>query len=108
MMQFDRHVVFELGTLAHGVTPRPSWNRATGELSFNGTVLKRVAAGRSTAVAALLDELEELGWPERVGLPPGWSETNMHTNLRSLNAGLSGLRFHGDGHGTGVTWGFTE
>lgn len=88
---------------------RPSWDRDALELKFGGEVVRRVSrANMAVNLIRLLDVFEEDGWPSRVDdpLPGSPDAVRLHKAVRSLNRGLTRIRFHADGTGEGVRWEF--
>jgi hypothetical protein len=85
---------------------RPSWDRATGKLSFKGQVVRAIRSKKVAAnVVLILDSFEELHWPTRIDSPLRVSDsTKHHATIRSLNDGLVRIRFRSDGDGLGFVW----
>jgi len=87
--------------------PKPRWNRATGELTFQGRVAKRIQnLAQAVNVVRILDAFEEEGWPERIDdpLPGGRDAMRLKQAIQSLNRSSAGLRFLRDGTGEGIRW----
>jgi hypothetical protein len=95
-------------------TPRPAWNRATGELCLGSELIKRVRRLKvASNVIRVLEAFQEEGWPRHIDdpLPPrrGMQQTpqqRLHETVKSLNSGLSTIRFRADGSGRGVVWAY--
>lgn len=86
---------------------RPNWDRGTGKLHYGGKLVRHVAnPGRATNIVAILDVFEEQGWPERIDDPlrGGADKQRLREAIRTLNQGLSGIRFRADGTGSGIGW----
>lgn len=89
----------------------PEWDRSVRELRLGGTVVKRI---RSISVArnvvAILDALQESGWPRQMDdpLPEGRNQRRLHETVKSLNSNLQRLRFRADGTGAGFTWDYVR
>lgn len=86
-------------------TVRPRWDSECGELRYQGDVIRRVRS-RSVArsIVRVLDAFEEDGWPRRIDNPVGNDKIKIHETIKSLNDGLTRIRFHGDGVGEGIIW----
>lgn len=95
-----------------GVVPRagPHWDADCRLLSVGGKVVKqfRLPAGNQELI---LTVLEELGWPPHLDDPlPPVAEMDPTQRLRDTIRRLNGnqrnrlIRFHGDGHGSGLRW----
>jgi len=85
----------------------PVWNRALGELSFRGQVVRRIpSVSVAKNIVAILDRFQELGWPVLIDDPmpnaPD-SQRKRETVLR-LNKGLKRIRFHSAGTVIGIRW----
>lgn len=88
-------------------TQRPSWDHGTGKLHYGGKLARQVQnPGRATNIVAILDAFEEQGWPARIDdpLPDGGDKQRLREAIRTLNQGLSRLRFRADGTGSGICW----
>lgn len=86
---------------------RPRWDRDTGKLHYGGKLARQVQnPGRATNIVAILDAFEEQGWPARIDdpLPDGGDKQRLREAIRTLNQGLSRLRFRADGTGSGICW----
>jgi hypothetical protein len=87
----------------------PQWNAETGELTYNGQVVKRIK-NRSQAknVQRVLQEFQDTGWPPRIDDPLEHPASADRTNktVRSLKAGLdqTAVQFSADGSGQGFCW----
>lgn len=89
------------------VPTRPSWDRDARELKFGGEVIRRIGrANMALNLIRLLDVFEEDGWSSRVDdpLPGSPDAVRLHKAIRSLNRGLTRIKFHADGTGEGVRW----
>lgn len=88
-------------------TPRPNWNRETGELSYDGEVI-RIVRLRSIRdnIVLILDVFQEESWPARIDdpLPEGPNPQRIHQTLQSLNTGLKRIRFHALEGGRAIRW----
>ena len=89
---------------------RPIWDRERGELTYRGTVIKRV---RSVSVAKnvvrVLDAFQEDGWRDRIDDPldPSKDQQRLHETIKRLNDNLEIIRFRADGTGQGIRWELT-
>jgi hypothetical protein len=92
------------------VSELPRWDADLGELHFGGRVVKRLRIPAPN-VRRILGAFQEHGWRRRINDPleptPGVEpKQRLHNALNALNRALagSGLRFGGDGTGTGIIW----
>jgi hypothetical protein len=99
----DRRVRLALSRV--GVAPR--WDAGTSELRIGSTVVRNIA-GRAVNLLLVVRSFEELRWPRRIDspLPPGLERFS--DTIRTLNEGLSLIRFRADGTGTGIVWEWRE
>jgi hypothetical protein len=94
----------------------PKWDKPSGELRLGSTIIRKVAARADKAIK-VLDAFEAQAWPSRIANPlhipsPNISQQNriiydselLHNTIRSLNTGLTEIKFHGDGGGEGIQW----
>jgi len=83
----------------------PDWDAASGELRFNGEVVRRVSP-RATNARLLLDAFQEDGWDPRIDSPlrGGKNSRKLREAVRTLKQGLTKLDFFCDGKGEGVQW----
>jgi len=82
-----------------------SWNRELGELSYHGTVIRKVSKpNQAKNIMAILDTFQEEGWPSRIDDPltEGPDPERLGQTLQTLNKGLSMIRFERDGTGKGI------
>ena len=85
------------------IRERPEWNRAVGELKFQGKVIRRVRVGVGWRIVSILDKFELHGWPDRVDSPI--TDDMVHRDaIGSLNDTLKEIQFSSDGTGRGVVW----
>lgn len=84
---------------------KPAWDKETGKLWLNGAVVKIIKNSKqATRVIRVLDEFQELNWPERMDDPlPRNAEGHLRYAIASLNHNLDGMYFKGDGKG-GIAW----
>lgn len=88
-----------------GGTPR--WLARTGELWFDGEIVRRVRnAAKATLVVRILDAFEESGWPRKIDDPvtSGGDSSQRRRAIESLNTGLTRIRFACAGDGTSFSW----
>lgn len=86
---------------------KPRWNNATGELWFDGQLVRKVAnMAKAKNVVAVLNACEENGWPERFADPitSGKGSDTRRRIIQSLNDGLSRIRFVCIGDGETFGW----
>lgn len=85
----------------------PKWNKARGELTYNGTIIKQISRITvATNSVRLLDAFQEEGWPDRIDDPlaPSKDQQRLHEAIKRLNGNLHAIRFHADGTGQGIKW----
>lgn len=80
----------------------PRWDRATGTLMFDGSVIREVAV-QARRVREVLDLFQREGWD-----PPcvetGIADDAKKKLVRSLNSGLTVIEFYPGGSRTGIGW----
>ena len=84
---------------------RPIWREDTGELWFDGRVIRRIRVMREPSnIQLLLDAFEAAGWPARIDniLPEG--QEQLHQTLRSLRRSLEKIRFRSQEGGAAILW----
>jgi hypothetical protein len=95
------------------VDARPSWVKErsgawVGELRIGDRVVRKLRA-KAPNVIAVLDAFEEKGWPEAIDDPTSQNDSQRrHETLRSLNQGLTVIKFHGDGTNKGIKWNWVK
>jgi len=89
---------------------RPCWDGERRELWLGRVLIKRFR-GPASCQEAILAEFEKEGWRSRIDDPlpqlPGKNpKTRLHNAINALNRGHLAqlIKFHNDGHGTGVLW----
>lgn len=88
---------------------KPRWEKErdglwVGELRVGDRVQRRVRH-LAKNIIPILDAFEEEGWPVSVLDPlSGDDPQRRHETIRSLNEGLTRIRFHGDGTNEGIKW----
>lgn len=86
---------------------KPQWNNTTGELWFDGELVRKVAnMAKAKNVVTILNTCEENGWQERFADPitSGKDSDTRRRVLESLNKGLKRLRFVCNGDGQTFSW----
>lgn len=90
--------------------PRPCWDSARRELRVGETVVKRYRVP-AECQEIILAAFEEEGWPDRIDDPlpvdpEQLPKARLHNVIAKLNRDQKHplIRFHGDGHGQGITW----
>jgi hypothetical protein len=90
---------------------RPCWDNKVRRLTWNGSLIKHYRLP-ATNQEAILNALEEEGWPLQVDDPLPWSndidpKARLHDAIKGLNRHqvCRLLVFRGDGTGRGVMWG---
>lgn len=89
---------------------KPCWDPTRRELSLAGIPVKRFRVPARNQ-ELILSAFEEDGWPIQIDDPLPVSDdidprTRLHDAINRLNGHQTNnlLSFHGDGHGTGVSW----
>jgi len=103
----SRRLLRAIGEAESPTTHRPIWDRATGKLSYSNSLIREIKnLGKATNIVAILDALEELGWPSRIDdpLPGGLDGQRLREAVKTLNRGLKLIRFRGDGTSSGIVW----
>ncbi len=84
---------------------RPIWRADTGELLFEGRVIRHVRVLRDPSnIHQLLDAFEAAGWPARIDNVLPYGQQQLHETLRSLNRSLERIRFRSQGGGDAIIW----
>lgn len=86
---------------------RPRWIAGSGELWFDGEVVRYVRnLSRAKNVVRILAAFEENGWPPRIDDPitSGGSSDQRRRAIESLNKGLTRIRFSCAGDGESFAW----
>jgi len=84
---------------------RPSWQASTGELRWRNQVIRRVRVMSSPSnIQVILDSFEKSKWAQRIANPLRLGQQQLHQAIRSLNEGLTGIRFHAQEGGQAITW----
>jgi hypothetical protein len=88
----------------------PCWNSVLRELRLGSRLVKRFQAPADNQ-EAILDALEEEGWPVRIDdplspTPDINAKRRLHDTIKNLNRHQTHrvIRFRGDGRGEGVLW----
>lgn len=84
---------------------RPYWDADRGELHWQGEIVRRIrnqVTGHE--LVQILNAFEECGWPVRIDdpLPSSSNPTQLADRIKSLNTGLSQIRFGRSGEG--IAW----
>jgi hypothetical protein len=81
----------------------PNWEASSGELRFNGVVL-RTFSGKAKNIRLLLDSFQECRWKKRIDSPFPPATRQLRNTVESLNDDLQSISFRCDGSGKGVEW----
>jgi hypothetical protein len=83
----------------------PDWDASAGKLSLGGEVIRPVSP-QAKNVRKILNAFQEDHWKSRIDnpLPGGANSRTLRETVRTLNEGLSGIKFFSDGSATGVRW----
>lgn len=94
-------------TTAGASTPDSlEWSKTTGELWFQGCLVRKVRVEVATQICRILDRFQDEDWPRSISNPidTSLSAQPLHDAVASLNRGLSGVRFHVSDEGASVYW----
>ena len=82
------------------------WSKTTGELWFQGRLVRKVRVEVATQICRILDGFQDEGWPRSIDNPidTSLSSQPLHDAVASLNRGLSGVRFHVSDEGESIYW----
>ena len=86
---------------------KPQWNNTTGELWFDGELVRKVAnMTKAKNVVAILNTCEENGWPQSFADPitSGKGNKTRQRVLESVNTGLTRIHFVCNGDGNTFSW----
>jgi hypothetical protein len=85
--------------------PVPNWDEQSGELTFNGQLIRKWPR-MATGVYAVLNVFQELGWPPRIDDPVtgGANPERVNNTCKSLRLDLKQITFRADGSGKGYRW----
>jgi hypothetical protein len=108
MAPISRKFEFETGDPPHAKSEptRPRWDQATGELRFDGEVVRSVGP-KASNLRRVFECFEIDGWPARLDSPFPDDEAGkqkLRETVRSLNQRLRRIKFASDGNGQGITW----
>ena len=82
---------------------KPRWDSDLSQLTYSGDVIRKFRRpGSATNAIKVLDAFHEESWPQKIfdPLPAG----KLHETLKSLNEGLTRIKFRADGRGEGIIW----
>lgn len=85
----------------------PRWLARTGELWFEGRVVRRIRnQAKASTIVRILDAFELCGWPPTIDDPvtAGGDSTKRRRAVESLNDGLERIRFACAGDGESFRW----
>lgn len=86
---------------------KPQWNSETGKLSYCAQIIRTIKnLGIAKNIVRVLNAFEEEKWPDRIDdpIPPREGTSPIHETVKSLNNGLTAIRFEADGTGKGIRW----
>ena len=81
----------------------PRWDKDRQCLYLGERVIRRIPR-RAKNLIAVIEGFELSGWAFRTDSPFEKGSTRLTEAVKQLNETLTGIRFHTDGGGTGVTW----
>jgi hypothetical protein len=83
----------------------PDWDASAGELSLGGEVIRHVSP-QAKNVRKILNVFQEDHWKNHIDnpLPGGALSSTLRETVRTLNKGLSGIKFFCAGDAKGVQW----
>ncbi len=85
----------------------PRWINRTGELWFDGQVVRTIRnQTRASVIVRILEAFEESGWPRTIDDPitAGGDSAQRRHAIESLNDGLKRMRFTCAGDGESFAW----
>ena len=85
----------------------PRWISRTGELWFDGQVVRSIRnQTKASTIVRILEAFEESGWPRAIDDPVtvGGDNVQRRRAIESLNDGLTRIRFACAGDGESFTW----
>ena len=88
-----------IGDPVPGDPVTPSWDRGTGQLTFQGQQLRQINVRAATLIVPILDAFEEQGWPSSLESPIDTSidRQRIHDAVSNLNRSLKTIRFRVQG-----------
>ena len=87
------HLIAEIDSNARTCSGKPSWCRDTGELSFNGRVVRRLQMRTSpTALVQIIAAFEAANWPTAIPNPLEL-DANLDLEVLRLNCLLQDIEF---------------
>ena len=105
--QIDQSIQEVAGQAVLPTLSTPQWDGDRSRLLMDGKVIRTVSR-LAKNVVQILRAFEDDGWPDRIDDPITGPEANqptrLHEAIRSLNNGLTMIRFRSDGTGTGIEW----
>ena len=88
-----------LTTVPGDIADRPSWDRQTGQLKFQGQLCREFRVARATKIVPVLDSFEEAGWPSCIEHQVSSIDPQrIHDVVGSLNSNLQDLHFRVNGN----------
>ena len=83
---------------------RPSWNRESRTLFWNGRPVRRVRVMRKPSnIQGILDAFQAADWPRSIP-NKGLDQEQLHQALRSLKHRLEGIRFGASEGAKTISW----
>lgn len=82
---------------------KPEWNCDSGVLTFDGQVCREYIS-HATNVSKALNEFQDRDWPRYIYCPRAIRRDLIQEVRKSLNKGLSHIRFHVEGQGKTISW----
>ena len=89
------------------VAKKPRWISRTGELWYEGKVVRRIRnLAKASVIVRILEAFEESDWPPRIDDPvtSGGDSAQRRRAVESLNDGLERIRFACAGDGESFAW----
>jgi hypothetical protein len=105
--QTHRWLLRETGEHKRPNSDLPDWRPdERGQLFFRGKPIRRVRIiSTRSNIQRILDAFQKACWPHRIENPfPKVDQHQLHQTLRSLNRGLSKIRFGSQEGGRAVIW----
>lgn len=104
--QYER-LLRDIGEVDRQNPDQPLWDVDRCKLFFRGHVIRKIRSRSvATGICRILDAFQEEGWPSRIDdpLPDGSDPQRLRETIRTLNTGLTDIKFLADGTGEGVRW----
>jgi hypothetical protein len=102
-----RWLLREIGEVPDAQPPSdlPSWEASSGKLRWKNQVIRKIRVLASPSnIQIILTTFEKAKWRSKIKNPLTQDQQQLHQALRSLNRGLTNIRFHAQEGGKAITW----